>query len=523
MGLRAVAAVALLSCLICASTAHAEFIEYYNYVIDEERDTTVVIVAAFDTTAMELRGEIQQSPLGSATTTSALVDHGGGFITGSVIVSVTDGGNQYITFKSHIEFSPLFEPSHMDTVDADFDIPATGGMTSAGTNVSDDFIDADVKITTKYNGETGEKETTGELSASTQLTSSTKISLTEKTTAKESGTSSETFLKADLTLEDGSITTSFKAKHEEDEQGNKSVSAEGSIKFSGTNLELEFTGGVETDDGGPAEKFSGSIKYKPYELLGLRFSFTFRSDEWGKSGTAGLFFEYRPTSFISLFIGIYYNSVGSRMNSEFGWTGSLPHRVPGKSIPVLNAASPRNTDFYADVQSTYCCPDTNACVDQPSLHEQIAAGNCVSCDVNYQCDFEPSDPNSFTESLSLQLNRVRMPRTKRNIRDIPTVEGVKPTHDDPPVGRYISTSPNPFNPDTRIMFETATEELVTVQIYDVSGRRIRTLTSRVYPPGKNYVTWDGRDDSGELVAGGMYFVALRGKEWQATGRALLLK
>jgi hypothetical protein len=523
MGLASIVPGMLLSFLICTSTARAEFIEYYNYVIDEEGDTTVVIVAAFDTNAMQLRGEIQQSPLGSAVTTSALVDHGGGFITGSVIVSVTDGGSQYITFKSHIELLPLFEPTHMDTLDADFDFPSIGGMTPAGTNIGEDFIDADVKITTTYNGETGEKETTGELTASTQLTSSTKISLTEKTTATESGTSTETYLKADLTLEDGSITTSFKAKHEEDEYGNKTVSAEGGITFSGKNLELEFTGGVETDGGGPTEKFSGSVKYKPYELLGLRFSFTFRSDDVKKSGTVGLTLDYRPTSYITLFIGIYYNSVGSLMNSEFGWTGSPFPPDPRKGVPVINVASPRETYFYGDVQSTYCCPDTNACVDQPLLQKRIAAGNCVSCDVTYRCSFQPSDSSSFTESLSLKLTRPPKPRTKHHFRYIPTAEGVKSPHDDPPVGRYVSTSPNPFNPDTRITFETATEELVTVQIYDVSGRRVRTLTSRVYPPGQNHVAWDGRDDSGKLVAGGMYFVALRGKEWQATGRALFLK
>jgi hypothetical protein len=162
-------------------------------------------------------------------------------------------------------------------------------------------------------------------------------------------------------------------------------------------------------------------------------------------------------------------------------------------------------------------------VDQPPLAERIAAGHCLSFGLIHKCSFQPSDPNSFTESLSLHLNRAQLSGTKLRFNDIPTANRIGSPTDDKPVGRYVSTSPNPFNPNTRITFETAREELVTVQIHEVSGRRIRTLASRVCPPGRNHVTWDGRNDKGNLVAGGVYFVALRGREWQATGRALLLK
>jgi flagellar hook assembly protein FlgD len=83
--------------------------------------------------------------------------------------------------------------------------------------------------------------------------------------------------------------------------------------------------------------------------------------------------------------------------------------------------------------------------------------------------------------------------------------------------------PNPFNADARIVFEHAIDERVEVDIYDVSGRRVRSLASKEFPAGRNDVMWDGRNDRGDPVAGGVYFVMVTGGQWRATGRALLLK
>ena len=47
---------------------------------------------------------------------------------------------------------------------------------------------------------------------------------------------------------------------------------------------------------------------------------------------------------------------------------------------------------------------------------------------------------------------------------------------------------------------------VQVTIYDVSGRRLRTLTDRVFPAGEHTLLWDGSNDTGAKVARGVYFV-----------------
>jgi hypothetical protein len=47
--------------------------------------------------------------------------------------------------------------------------------------------------------------------------------------------------------------------------------------------------------------------------------------------------------------------------------------------------------------------------------------------------------------------------------------------------------------------------MVRLDIFDVSGRRVRTLVNHFVPPGQQVVTWDHRDDTGKALDAGVYF------------------
>ena len=47
---------------------------------------------------------------------------------------------------------------------------------------------------------------------------------------------------------------------------------------------------------------------------------------------------------------------------------------------------------------------------------------------------------------------------------------------------------------------------IQVRIYDIVGRRVRTLADRVFAAGEHTLTWDGTDDAGQKVPRGVYFV-----------------
>jgi len=66
--------------------------------------------------------------------------------------------------------------------------------------------------------------------------------------------------------------------------------------------------------------------------------------------------------------------------------------------------------------------------------------------------------------------------------------------------------PNPFNPMTTVSFSLAEKGRVTVAIYDVDGRRVRVLVDEEREAGPHSLTWDGKNDAGQGLASGVYFV-----------------
>lgn len=65
--------------------------------------------------------------------------------------------------------------------------------------------------------------------------------------------------------------------------------------------------------------------------------------------------------------------------------------------------------------------------------------------------------------------------------------------------------PNPFNPETAIEYDLPNVCLVTVEIFNTVGQRIRLVSSQVQGPGRFTSIWDGRDDQGQAMVSGVYF------------------
>jgi hypothetical protein len=84
-------------------------------------------------------------------------------------------------------------------------------------------------------------------------------------------------------------------------------------------------------------------------------------------------------------------------------------------------------------------------------------------------------------------------------------------------------APNPFNPTTSIKFTIAEDSYVTLAVYDVSGRRIRTLVDRDLKANFYRVEWDGRNDEGRRVTSGMYFYRLHAGSFVRSRKMILLR
>ena len=98
----------------------------------------------------------------------------------------------------------------------------------------------------------------------------------------------------------------------------------------------------------------------------------------------------------------------------------------------------------------------------------------------------------------------------------------------PQESALLPNYPNPFNPETWIPYRLAQDALVTLTIYDGSGRVVRTLdvghqTAGYYTDRTKAAYWDGNNQFGEGVASGVYFYHLSAGDFSATRKMLILK
>lgn len=83
--------------------------------------------------------------------------------------------------------------------------------------------------------------------------------------------------------------------------------------------------------------------------------------------------------------------------------------------------------------------------------------------------------------------------------------------------------PNPFNPTTAISYQLAATSSVTLGVYDVLGREVKTLVHGVGQPGVYSVQWDGTNQRGEAVSSGIYLYQLRTGNFVMTKKMLFVK
>jgi hypothetical protein len=83
--------------------------------------------------------------------------------------------------------------------------------------------------------------------------------------------------------------------------------------------------------------------------------------------------------------------------------------------------------------------------------------------------------------------------------------------------------PNPFHPQTTIEYVLPTEAPVRLAIFDASGRQVRVLADKHMPAGKHTAAWDGRNDTGKLLASGIYFVRFEAAGMSQVGKLVLFK
>jgi hypothetical protein len=87
----------------------------------------------------------------------------------------------------------------------------------------------------------------------------------------------------------------------------------------------------------------------------------------------------------------------------------------------------------------------------------------------------------------------------------------------------FQNQPNPFNPETKISYYLPRACQVSLSIYNVLGRRVKTLFDGHQEAGMQTLLWDGRDDDGEQLSSGIYFYRLQADNFHQTKKMTLVK
>jgi flagellar hook assembly protein FlgD len=83
--------------------------------------------------------------------------------------------------------------------------------------------------------------------------------------------------------------------------------------------------------------------------------------------------------------------------------------------------------------------------------------------------------------------------------------------------------PNPFNPSTQIRYALPEEARVTISVYDLMGRKVRTLVNGVQSAGYRSVVWNATNDMGRQVSAGVYIYSIQSGDFVQNRKLVLMK
>jgi endonuclease I len=212
---------------------------------------------------------------------------------------------------------------------------------------------------------------------------------------------------------------------------------------------------------------------------------------------------------------------GSRLGSSAsaGFSGTVFEPIDAFKGDLVRSAFYMSTRYFGDDGGWSASDATDGAELLPWATAQYLA-------------WSASDPVSWKERMRngaiyvIQNNRnpfIDHPEFIAMIYDSNSVAGVE---DGTPASsiRLRQNLPNPFGARTTIGFDLARREQVTLRIYDVTGRLVRTLANgSVLESGSHRLEWNGRDEGGAQLEAGLYFCRLGAGSASETRRMVLAR
>jgi len=182
-------------------------------------------------------------------------------------------------------------------------------------------------------------------------------------------------------------------------------------------------------------------------------------------------------------------------------------------------------------------PKTDFYANHISGAQRLTDGNTLICDGTAGRFFEVTpdgetiweylNPYSFSTPSGQLINEV-FRAVRYNLNDLGgnTIEvGIK--SDDmeevPEIFSLDQNYPNPFNPTTIIQFSIPNSVKVELNIYDIMGKKVRSLINSKYSAGNYESVWDGTNENGLSVSSGIYFYQIKAGNQVAVKKMSFMK
>jgi hypothetical protein len=230
---------------------------------------------------------------------------------------------------------------------------------------------------------------------------------------------------------------------------------------------------------------------------------------------------------------LYVKNSGSNKTSSFGLDAKIIFSVSSKGIDVIleNEVPVRGIqielDNLSNVPENFLATSTFGRISYKSFGNSLRA--IIYDDANGSV-IEPGNhiiaklPFVINDLASVKINDVTISGieynriTKSSSEIVFASETVLPTE-----FSLEQNFPNPFNPSTIVRFSVPKTSDVSVVIYDFTGSEVKTLFSGTVEAGTKTASWDGTNNSGNILSSGTYFVRMISGDFVQTRKMIFLK
>ncbi len=155
----------------------------------------------------------------------------------------------------------------------------------------------------------------------------------------------------------------------------------------------------------------------------------------------------------------------------------------------------------------------------------------------WQGSINENDPETINFSFPQELLpsgvytatvRVHTNDPTNELVDIPLTVNVTTVSNDNDSAPVLQASlqqnyPNPFNPETTISFFVEKNSEVIIDVYDIKGRKVKSLVRDNFSRGNHSIVWNSTNEEGNLVASGIYLYKMRSGSFSSSRKMILLK